>query len=254
MSAAGEPLSHPELSPAAPGMRLAARSCVEGSLQLGCLFAAFWTAVVAFGRQPRPEGCELRFLVGLALGAWMAHLGWALQHLDRLPSVSLLLHPAGFCVLFVPLGPLLVVPWRAAASVRDGYLGSSLAALPPALAVARLGCLAAGCCTGLPLTRTFGPVLRHPTPLYEILALLGLSWVLRRLAASWQAPIALGGIGLSRLAVEPLRAASPLGEPLVANEILAMAWLSVAVVLGLHRFRGIRERGLLRGPSGTGRG
>ena len=105
-------------------------------LHTAILFAAFWTAVLLY-RGTRP----LRFVAGLAAGASCAHLGWAALHwteVSRHPEA--ILDPSlGYCVLFFPLGPLLFAPqapsWRT---------------LPLVLAVARLGCVAAGCCGGTP--------------------------------------------------------------------------------------------------------
>lgn len=175
-------------------------------LQIAALLGAFWTAVLLY-RGDRP----MRFVAALALGAGLAHGGWALLHL---PAV--LEHPwalldvsRGFSVLFFPLGLLLLTP-----------TASAFATLPLALAVARLGCLAAGCCHG---------VAGEPTPLVEIGGLALLHLVVRRLPAHSVVPAVLVGIGLVRLATEPWRAAPPLGAPIVPPAVVAALWATAGI-------------------------
>ena len=77
-----------------------------------------------------------RFVLGLWLGVVTAHLGWGLFHLpEMLEDPGRILHLGAVSVLFMPVGVLLVAPWR-----------DSLAALPLALAIARIGCLPYACC------------------------------------------------------------------------------------------------------------
>jgi hypothetical protein len=171
--------------------------------------AAFWTALSLYARRrgPRPA----RFACALALGAAFAHGGWLLLHATATwPALrarpGLLLDPSlGYCVLFLPLGPLLLQRSPAA-----------FASLPLALAVARLGCLAAGCCQG--------------ARLYEIAGFLALHVAVARAHAP-AVPIVLGGIGALRLLLDPLRAAPPLGAPLVPAAAIAAAWMLVAAAL-----------------------
>jgi hypothetical protein len=171
--------------------------------------AAFWTALSLYARRggPRPA----RFAYALVLGAAFAHGGWLLLHAPQTwPALrarpDLLLDPSlGFCVLFLPLGPLLLELSPAA-----------FASLPLALAVARIGCLAAGCCDG--------------ARLYEIVGLLALHAAVGS-ARAHAVPIVLGGIGALRLLLDPLRAAPPLGAPLVPAAAIAAAWMLVAAAL-----------------------
>jgi hypothetical protein len=65
----------------------------------------------------------------------------------------------------------------------------------------------------------------HPTALYEAAACAGLHFALRARPRA-RAAVALAGLGGVRLAVEPLRAAPPLGEPLVDP-----AWLAALLVV-----------------------
>ncbi len=184
-------------------------------LQPLALFGAFWTALALYGRRsPAPE--PLRFVAALALGAVFAHLGWALLHSSAVAThPEVLLDPArGFCVLFVPLGPLLLAPRPAA-----------FASLPLALAVARLGCLAAGCCHG---------ENGEPTPLYEIAGLVVLHGMVSRLPDRWVIPVVLGGFGLIRLAVEPMRSIPPLGEPVVPTVAIAALWVGLAIAMAVR--------------------
>jgi hypothetical protein len=192
-------------------------------LQPAAWCAAFWTALLLYTRRARPAQ-PLRFACALALGAALAHAGWLLLHAPALwPALlarpGLLLAPSlGFCVLFLPLGPLLLE--RSAAA---------FASLPLALAVARLGCLAAGCCHGTPTALPWAMAGLHPTALYEIAGLLALHGVVSRAGARSAAPLVLGGMGALRLLIDPLRAAPPLGAPLVPAAAIAAAWLAIAV-------------------------
>ncbi len=197
-------------------------------LQLLALFGAFWTAIALYARRsPSPE--PVRFVGALGLGAVFAHLGWAVLHWPAVAAhPSALLDPArGLTVLFVPLGLLLLERSPAA-----------FASLPLALAVARLGCLAAGCC--------HGPE-GEPTPLYEIGGLVVLHGVVRRLPARGVTPTVLAGFGLIRLAIEPLRAMPPLGEPMIPAGAIALGW----VVFGLGI--ALRSAGNVVAPARAGR-
>jgi len=191
--------------------------------------AAFWTALFLYTRRARPAQ-PLRFACALALGAALAHVGWLLLHAPVVwPALrakpGLLLDPSlGFCVLFLPLGPLLLE--RSAAA---------FASLPLALAVARLGCLAAGCCQGTPTAAPWAVAGLHPTALYEIMGLLMLHGVVSRAEARFAGPFVLGGIGALRLLIDPLRAAPPLGAPIVPPSAIAAAWLALAIALAWRR-------------------
>jgi hypothetical protein len=141
-------------------------------MQLVALFAAFWTAVLLY-RGDRPRS----FVLGLGAAAVFAHLGWAALHWDALQRAPwALLDPAGYCVLFAPLGVLLFA--RSAAAFR---------ALPLAFAVARAGCLAAGCCRGPD---------GQPLPLFELAGLVALHAALSRLSDSCVIPGFCAGFGL----------------------------------------------------------
>lgn len=191
--------------------------------------AAFWTALYLYARRARPTR-SVRFGLALALGAAFAHAGWLLLHAPAIwPALrarpGLLLDPSlGFCVLFLPLGPLLLE--RSAAA---------FASLPLALAVARLGCLAAGCCHGTPTSAPWAVAGLHPTALYEVAGLLALHGAVARAEARFAAPLVLGGIGALRLLIDPLRAAPPLGAPILPPAAIAAAWLALAAALAWRR-------------------
>ena len=190
-------------------------------LQLLALFGAFWTAIALYAqRSPSPE--PARFVGALGLGALFAHLGWAVLHVPAIAAhPSALLDPArGLTVLFVPLGLLWLERSPAA-----------FASLPLALAVARLGCLAAGCCHG---------AAGEPTPLYEAAGLVMLHGVVSHLPERRVAPAVLGGFGLVRLLVEPWRAPPPLGEPLVPAAWIAAAWIAGGGMLAIGSARSPR--------------
>jgi hypothetical protein len=181
-----------------------------GALQWAALCAAFWTAVLLYRCGP-PAGLQpARFVAGLALGAGLAHLGWVLLHaapIARHPQA--IWNPSlGYCVLFFPVGPLLFSPGARA-----------FAALPLALAVARAGCLVAGCCRG---------PQGEATPLAEIAALVALHVLVRHLPERAVLPAVLAGFGAIRLALEPWRAPPPLGAPALAPAWIAAAWLAAS--------------------------
>jgi len=191
--------------------------------------ASFWVALIGFlWRRPDGEGA-LRHVVGLALGALVAHFGWTALHADRLAGVGWLgwLAPTGFSVLFVPLGPL------AAATgldreARTRFLAAAFGALPLALAVARCGCWIGGCCHGIPTEMPWGVSLAagttvHPTSAYEIAALLSIHLAITRISDRWIAPLVLAGVGVARLLVDPWRAGPPLGPPIVPVVAIASA-------------------------------
>jgi hypothetical protein len=200
-----------------------------GTLQLVCLSCSFWVALAIYGWHA-PDA--VRMGVGLALGATFAHFGWLILHVDRVATEPLawVAQPAGFCVLFVPLGPLAAAPWREPIAERTRFLAASFAALPLALATARLGCLAAGCCEGVPTAlpwglpaRSGGPPLLHPTALYEIVGLVVLHGFVARAPRPRIAPVFfLVGFGALRLLVDPFRAPPRLGPPLVPARVLAL--------------------------------
>jgi len=203
--------------------------------------AAFWIAVAGHARRaPDGEGV-LRLGLGLALGALLAHLGWALLHADAVARhPAALLDPrAGASVLFVPLG-ILLVALPAPRRERARFLAAALGSLPLALATARLGCVLAGCCfatpRGLPWALALGPddALRHPTALYEIAGLLVLTAGVRAAPPQRAAALVLAGLGALRLVVQPFRSPPALGEPLVPASLLAAAWLALGLGLLLR--------------------
>jgi hypothetical protein len=180
------------------------------ALQLAAWSAAFWLALGLHARGADARSTP-RFALALLAGALLARFGHALlwgdpaHALDPRESAS---------VLFVPLGPLLLAAGPAA-----------FASLPLPLALARLGCLAAGCCRG-----TAG----EPLPLYEAAALGALHVALARgPSAAAPARFALG-FGAIRLAQAPWRPAPNAGA-LVTPELVALAWLLLGALGELAR-------------------
>ena len=110
-------------------------------LRLAALSAAFWVALALPLREPALRRHGTRLAVGLGLGALAAHAGVALLHLGSLDSALAWDPTRGQSLLFVPLGLLAVT--RAGALRR-----AALRAQPAAWALAKLGCLAPGCCGG----------------------------------------------------------------------------------------------------------
>lgn len=224
----------PPLTAAPPARRLRGTPFVQAcASQPVFLLAAFWTALASIARSPAGAS-PVRCVAGLALGAALAHAGFALLQapaLAALPVHTWLDPTRGFCVLFVPLGPFLVAPRRG--PERDAFLAASLSALPLALAVARVGCLAAGCCHGLATDLPWGIAAGggarvHPTPLYEVVGLLAFRRVLGACPEAWIAPVFALGFGAVRLAVEPWRAPPPLGPPVVPPAAIALAWIALS--------------------------
>lgn len=211
---------------------------------------AFWTLVFLARNRVVVRGDALRLIVALGLGAIFSHLGTALTEPSRTP--------AGFSVLFVPLGVLLVALASGSSADRDRFLSLALPALPLAFAVARLGCVLGGCCFG-EATRVAWAVrapeggnLVHPVALYEVTLLVGLHVLVCATAKRYRPMLALGGIGLIRMALEPIRAHAA-GEPLLAASWVALAWLLVATAMlvgqsPVHRKN--RPPSLLRFSSG----
>ena len=190
------------------------------------LGGAFWMAIFVYLRRGGEAESGSRFVAGLALAGAFAHLGWAFLHIDDVMAhPRALLNPAvGHSVLFAPLGILALAPGKRAG--RERYLAAALGSLPQAFAVARLGCLASGCCHG-----TFGVFGADATLLCEIAGHLALAGWTRRLPAGWVGPVTLLGFGTLRLVTEPFRAPSPLGEPLIAPTALAIGWIAVGAAM-----------------------
>jgi hypothetical protein len=196
---------------------------------------AFWLCVIVFWRRSSSVVECRRVIAALALGAVAARGGWALPHLHHVArSPAVLLDPAaGFSSLFVPLGPLAATPWGATREARRIFLAEAFHVLPLGLAVARLGCLAAGCCGGIAMESpvAVGGVsfANHPVPLYDAAGLLVLYLTGRRLPTSLVAPTVLVGFGCLRLFLEPLR---PSSEGSMAVEIICSSWIALGVSLG----------------------
>lgn len=211
----------------------------ELALRLVAWVAAFGAAVLGFAaRQQRPRH-GVRFVAGLALGAALGPLAWAALHPGALRAQPWIwTDPTlAYTVLPLPLGCLALAPWRSGSRARVGFLAASLGSLPLALAVARLGCLASGCCHGPPASAPWGvaldvgPVPVHPTPLYEAAAWVVVFALLRRLPADRVPGAFLASFALVRLVLTPWRAEPPLGPPVLPGAALAALWLLAGLAL-----------------------
>ena len=190
---------------------------------------AFWVAWLGFALRNADPAHRARFAAGLMLGAIACRAAWALFHLPLLSAApgDVLDSSAGYSVLGLPLGLLAAAPGRG----RAAWRAAAFASLLPALAVARVGCLLAGC----------GGGPEHPVAAYEVAGWLALGRLSRSAPAAQVAPIVLMGFGGLRLALEPLRQAPPLGDPWLAPEYLAGAWLLLGAATG-WRAAGSRDR------------
>jgi prolipoprotein diacylglyceryltransferase len=202
-----------------------------------CQMAAFWVAVLGY-RGDRVA----RLILGLGLGAILARVGWGLLHSPQIffagSGLPRRLGPvlgywlgveAGLSLLFVPVGVLLSIPWWADREARLRYAAATSRSLAPAFGVARLGCVFAGCCSGLPFAGAPEGGSVHPTALYELLGWGGVSAGLARVASRWVPGLFLAAFGGLRLATEPWRAPPPLGEPVLDPGWIAAAWLVVGL-------------------------
>ena len=240
-----------------------------------CQSLAFWVALLGY-RGP----FRFRFLLGLGLGAILTRLGWLLLQAPAFLSplsrevggaaelgspgtfALWLLQPgAGASVLFVPLGPMgLGLGLRRSGGV-GAFWASSARALAPAIAMARFGCVLAGCCSGrLWPGGTPGPwphSAGYPTALIEWAAWLGVSFLLFRIPREKVLGAFLLAFGGLRLVAEPLRESPPQGDPCLDPGWIALGWLFLGLVAvgrdakvrpGRHPGRGFREVRSLPGP------
>jgi prolipoprotein diacylglyceryltransferase len=203
---------------------------------------AFWVAVLGYAASRPDRSFSTRFVLGLGSGAILARLGWVALHPPLAPEIArgawlALGSGSGLTLLPVPLGLLLTAPWRAPPPARSAYLAASLGSLPLALAVARLGCLAAGCCHGTPTDVPWGfraggsPGPVHPTPLYEIAGWIALWLVTRRVPRAWVPSLVLIGFGALRWILEPWRAQPPQHPLAPPPSTIAAAWIAVGCLL-----------------------
>ena len=200
-------------------------------------FAAFWVAVIGFRILGGGRLDAVRYVGGLVAAAACAHLGWVLMYWPlALDSPAMWFNPtSGFSVLFVPFGLALSSVVQRGSCSR-GYEAAAFGALPAALAVARGGCLAAGCCGGG----------SHPVAVYDLLALLVLAGVASWSATRHRAWVVCAGLALTRLGLDPLRAQPPLGPPSVPVPVVALALVALAGWLAW------RERRDVSGPVASG--
>lgn len=180
-------------------------------LQLLAVCAAFWLALWQHDR--RAPGRAARFAGALLVGAGLARAGHVIAF-EGTPR-ALLAPEAGASILFVPLGVLLLTPTPAA-----------FASLPLPLAVARLGCLAAGCCRGAD---------GEPLALVEAAALLALHRALERVPPRRTPAMFALAFGAIRLLEQPWRTAPECGFAWLAPTEVAVAWLAVGLALHFAR-------------------
>jgi hypothetical protein len=187
---------------------------IPAFLQLAAWCGAFWLAVWLHGRREPRRRARVRFVLALGLGAVLARIGHSLLFggADRILHAG-----ASFSILFLPLGVLALAPSSAA-----------FASLPLALAVARLGCLPAGCCRGAG---------GEPLPLVEASALAVLHSILARGAPDAVAERFAFAFGGFRLLESPWRGPVPAGAA-ATPEVVALCWIGIgALLLAARRSR-----------------
>jgi hypothetical protein len=156
------------------------------ALYLAALCAAFWTALCGARGGLGSRADAGRFVAGLALGALLARTGG---------------------LLLAPVGLFAAAPWRAAGRAR--FLDAALPGLPLAFAVAKLGCVAAGCCAAAGA---------------EALAFAAAHAAVRSGPRRHASALALAGIGAVRLAALPFRPEAR------GSALLAVVWLALAAL------------------------
>jgi len=195
-------------------------------VQLLAVCAAFWLALWLHGRiVPGRTG---RFALALLLGAALTRAGHALVF--EADARALLELGAGVSILFLPLGVLLLAPTPA-----------GFASLPLPLAVARLGCVAAGCCRG---------DNGEPMALAEAAALLILHFAIGRTPPRLALPVFAMTFGGVRLLEQPWRAESMQSSALLSPTAVAVAWLAAGLALWIVRGGSPQNRGAA--PLGAG--
>ncbi len=124
-------------------------------------------------------------------------------------------------------------------------LAALLPALPIAHAIGRIGCFLGGCCFGAswdgPWAVVYSDVLapaahpsvpRHPWPLYEAFALLGLAWWIARSRASDRCARYVLAYAAVRFALEPLRGDAVRGVSVLStSQWISLALFAAAAVL-----------------------
>jgi phosphatidylglycerol---prolipoprotein diacylglyceryl transferase len=117
--------------------------------------------------------------------------------------------------------------------------------LPFSFAIGRLGCLAAGCCRGIPWDGPWSVadsagIHRHPAPVYELLFLLatgGIFLVLLRrgLLFGRLFSVYLIVYGVFRFLTEPLRDTPKLFGPLSGYQLLCLAMIALGAAFLVKR-------------------
>jgi len=174
-------------------------------LQPLVLCAAFWLALWLHDR--RAPCHTRRFAAALALGAVLARIGHAA--LFEAPDANPFDPFGAVSVLFVPLGIVLLNPSAAAFS-----------SLPLPFALARAGCLAAGCCHG-----HAGALL----PISGAAALCALHRGTQRLSPRWVPAAFLIAFGALRIAESDWRDGSLETSARVVPDSIAAIWIGLGL-------------------------
>jgi hypothetical protein len=175
-------------------------------LQPLALCAAFWLALWLHDHHA-PRNTP-RFAAALVLGAVFARLGSA--SLFEAPD-AVRFDPFGaVSLLFLPLGIVLLCPTAAAFS-----------SLPLPLALARVGCIAAGCCQG-----RVGLLL----PIADAAAFCVLHSGARRLSPRWVSAAFLIAFGALRVSESSWRGEAVEASARIAPSRIAALWIVAGLV------------------------
>lgn len=193
----------------------------------------FWALAYAVGARAyaRAGGHPAWWILSSALAAAAAHGAWLSVRAAPGPPPAPWDGPLGASVVGLPAGPLVV-----AACLPRAARARHAAALVPAalalLAVARLGCVAAGCC----------PV-RGPLPrlgaLLDAALWLGLRGRLPAgsAGAGWRLLLVFG---LARALADPLRVER--GSPPWSVPALSLGWAALGAAASLYSLAPLRAR------------
>lgn len=202
------------------------------------------------------------FTVGGAL--FGSYALFVLVELARTGDISSAVTQGGLVFYGAPLGGGLAYFYAAKKLElpRMRLLDLSIAGVPAAHAMGRIGCLLGGCCYGIPWEGPWAirythpiapasdpPVLRHPVPVYESALLLVLAFALvlappRRVGSGQRVGIYLAAYALIRIVTETYRGDGVRGVwfgVISTSQLISLAMMAagVAMILRARKWRAV---------------